>query len=229
MTLVSFLWDPLTFAFSDYPTSGIRADGSSLSPDGWAQFDSVSKVYLMEVSGKHVPYKCMNDGTSNSWHRVTQAANRRLWYHFARRIQGKNTGEISHNENKANPHKGMTPPPTQNLKVLGLWVFFLIYCSTFSFLPNVRLRLILEYLTISPSSESPSSTLIHSPSSGSNWPLTFTQQSTPYLYRRSHTYTVRGGNTREISHNENKANPHKGITPPPTQNLKALGKHWGDL
>jgi len=35
----------------------------------------------------------------------------------------------------------------QNLKTLGLWIFFLIYCSTFLFLPNVGLRLILEYLT----------------------------------------------------------------------------------
>jgi len=30
-------------------------------------------------------------------------------------------------------YKRMTPPSTQNLKALGLWVFFLIYCSTFSF------------------------------------------------------------------------------------------------
>jgi len=30
----------------------------------------------------------------------------------------------------------MTPPPTQNLKALGLWVFFLICYSTFSFLPT---------------------------------------------------------------------------------------------
>jgi len=61
----------------------------------------------------------------------------------------------------------MTPPSTQNLKALGLRVFFLICCSTFSFLSNVGLRLTLEYLTISPSSKSPSSTLIHFPSSGS--------------------------------------------------------------
>jgi len=62
----------------------------------------------------------------------------------------------------------MTPPSTPNLKALGLWVFFLIYCSTFSFLPNVGLRITLEYLTISLSSESHSSTtLIHSSSSGS--------------------------------------------------------------
>jgi len=52
-------------------------------------------------------------------------------------------------------YNGMTPPSTQNLKALGLRVFFLIYCSTFSFLPNVGLRLTLEYLTIFPSSESP--------------------------------------------------------------------------
>ena len=47
-------------------------------------------------------------------------------------------------------YKGITPPSTQNLKALGLWVFFLICCSTFSLLPNVRLILTLEYLTISP-------------------------------------------------------------------------------
>jgi len=41
----------------------------------------------------------------------------------------------------------MTPPSIQNLKALGLRIFFLIGCSTFSFLPNVRLRLTLEYLT----------------------------------------------------------------------------------
>jgi len=59
---------------------------------------------------------------------------------------------------------------TQNLKALGLWIFFLVYCLTFSFLPNVGLRLTLEYLTIPLSSESPSSTLIHSLSNGSKRP-----------------------------------------------------------
>jgi len=44
--------------------------------------------------------------------------------------------------------KGITPPSIQNLKALGLWVFFLICCSTFSFLLNVELRLTLKYLTI---------------------------------------------------------------------------------
>ena len=63
--------------------------------------------------------------------------------------------ERSHkNENWPKPYKGTTPPLTQNLKTLGLWVFFLICCSTFSFIPNMGLRLTLEYLTISPSSES---------------------------------------------------------------------------
>jgi len=65
------------------------------------------------------------------------------------RIQGGNTREISNNENWVNPYKRMTPPSTQNLKALCLRVFFLICCSTFSFLPNVRLRLTLEYLTSS--------------------------------------------------------------------------------
>jgi len=47
-------------------------------------------------------------------------------------------------------YKGMTPPSTQNLKALGLWVLFLICCSTFSFLLNVGLRLTLGYLTSLP-------------------------------------------------------------------------------
>jgi len=45
-------------------TSDIRANDSSLSSDGWTQFDPVSKVFLMEVSGKRVPYKCVNDSIS---------------------------------------------------------------------------------------------------------------------------------------------------------------------
>jgi len=45
-------------------SSGIRAYGSSLSPDEWAQFDLVSKVFLTEISGKRVSYKCVNGGTS---------------------------------------------------------------------------------------------------------------------------------------------------------------------
>jgi len=52
-------------------------------------------------------------------------------------------------------YKGMTPLLTQKLKAIGLWVFFLIYFLTFSFLLNVGLRLALGFLTISPSSESP--------------------------------------------------------------------------
>jgi len=43
------------------PIGGIRAVG--LRP-GRVQFDPVSKVFLMVISGKRVPYKCVNDGTS---------------------------------------------------------------------------------------------------------------------------------------------------------------------
>jgi len=48
-----------------------------------------------------------------------------------------------------------------------LWMFFLIYCLTFSFLFlfNVRLRLVLGFLAISPSSES----LHHMSRSPSGW------------------------------------------------------------
>jgi len=55
---------------------------------------------------------------------------------------------INNNENKSPTHTRIRPPSTQNLKTLCLWVFFLICCSTVSFLLNVRLRLSLEYLTI---------------------------------------------------------------------------------
>ena len=44
-----------------YPTSGIRADGLRL---GRVQFDPVLKVFLTEVSGKRVPFKCVNNDTS---------------------------------------------------------------------------------------------------------------------------------------------------------------------
>jgi len=66
------------------------------------------------------------------------------------------TGEISQEGEMGQTyiHKGMTPPLTQNLKAIGLWVIFFIYCLTFLFLFNVGLRLTLGFLTISPSSES---------------------------------------------------------------------------
>jgi len=86
------------------------------------------------------------------------------------KIRGGNRGDLKQWELSHTTYKGMTPPSTQNLKALGLCVFFLICCSIFSFLPNLGLRLTLEYLKISPSSESFSSTLIHFPSSESNWP-----------------------------------------------------------
>ena len=46
------------------PTSDIRADGSSLSSNEWAQFDLVSQVFLTNVSSKRVPYGCVNSCTS---------------------------------------------------------------------------------------------------------------------------------------------------------------------
>jgi len=59
----------------------------------------------------------------------------------------------------------MTPPSIQNFKVLGLWVFFLICCSIFSFIFNMGCRLTFRYLTISLSSESSCFTTVHSSSS----------------------------------------------------------------
>ena len=50
---------------------------------------------------------------------------------------------------ESNQYKGLTPLPTQNLKRMSLWVFFLIRCSTFSFLHNVGFTLTLEFPTSS--------------------------------------------------------------------------------
>jgi len=105
---------------------------------------------------------------------LAQAANHRLWYYLLEKSKGETLGRSHKNETRANPYKGMTPPSTPNLKALGLWVFFLICYSTFSFPLNMRFRLTLRYLTISPSSESPFFTLVHSPSSRSKRLLTCT-------------------------------------------------------
>ena len=148
-----------------------------------------------------------------------------------------------------NPHKGMTSPSTLNLKALGLWVFFLICCSTFSFLLNMRLRLKLGYLTISLSSESPSFTLVHSPSCRSIFSntSTFTHLNGTRLPETAIRKTFDTGsnctrpkpqtidsdttcweNPREKTPKRSQtmrteSNPHKGMTPPSTQNLKTLG------
>ena len=62
------------------------------------------------------------------------------------RIWGGNTGR-SQTMRHESTYKGMTPSSIQNFKTLGLWILFIICCSTFSFIPNVGLRLTLEYLT----------------------------------------------------------------------------------
>lgn len=43
----------------------------------------------------------------------------------------------------------------QNLKAISLWVFPLIYCSSYSFLYNVKFSTHLEFLTIALSSVIP--------------------------------------------------------------------------
>jgi len=57
-------------------------------------------------------------------------------------------GRYNTNEIWVQPtHKGLTSLLTKNLKAMNLWVFILIWCSTFSFLLNVGLRLTLEIPT----------------------------------------------------------------------------------
>ena len=60
-------------------------------------------------------------------------------------FEGHNQRDLNKNEKWAKLHKEITPPSIQNFKAVGLWVFFLIYCSIYSFLPNVRLRFTLGY------------------------------------------------------------------------------------
>ena len=57
------------------------------------------------------------------------------------KIKEETPGELTTMRDELDPHKELISPSTQNLKALSLWVFFLICCSTFSFLLNVRLRL----------------------------------------------------------------------------------------
>jgi len=61
-----------------------------------------------------------------------------------------NWENLTRRRNRSNVHKGMTPLLTENLKVVGLWVFFLIYCLTFSFLFNVGLKLAVGFLKSPP-------------------------------------------------------------------------------
>ena len=123
----------------------------------------------------------------------------------------------------------MTPHSTQSLKALGLWVFFLIYCSTFSFLPNVELRVTLEYLTISPSSESLSSTLIHFPSSGSILKPEYITHDPSLVPSFTHLYET---HVPEISIRKTF---DTGLPKPQTIGSDTTcwenprGKHWGDL
>jgi len=131
----------------------------------------------------------------------------------------------------------MTPPSTQNL-ALGLWVFFLICCSTISFLLNVGYRLTLGFLTISPSSESRSFTLVHI---GVRLPKTSVRKTEDFRFRGqivhicvpvtktnhqlwSTCWENRGEKHRgDLTRMRTEPNPYKRITPPSTQNLKALG------
>ena len=59
------------------------------------------------------------------------------------RIRMGKPREISQEWKQEPTYKGMTPPSIQNLKALGLRILFLICCSTFSFLPSMKLRLTL--------------------------------------------------------------------------------------
>ena len=77
---------------------------------------------------------------------ASHCPNHRLWYHLLEISRGETLGRSNKNETRVKPTQGMVPPSTQNLKTLSLWVFFLICYSTFSFLLNVRLRVILKYL-----------------------------------------------------------------------------------
>jgi len=100
-----------------------------------------------------------------------------------------------------NPHKGLTQLLTQNVKAVDLWVFILIWCSTFTILLNVRLRLTLEF------------------------PKIFLSCVCPFLKLTPYSNTIvgsfKGGSPERSNTNEIWIQlTHKGLTPLLTQNLK---------
>jgi len=124
----------------------------------------------------------------------------------------------------------MTPPLTQNLKAVGLWVFFLIYSLTFSFLFNVGLRLTLGYPTISPQVRVPIIWVGHHQVGANHQllvPLLHSPSYEPVTIRSVRTFgsdttcwkNPRGHNQGDLTRRRNGPNIHKGMTPPLTQNL----------
>jgi len=61
---------------------------------------------------------------------LVQAANLAL-IPLVGRIRRRNLERSHKNETRVNPYKRMTPPPTQNLKTLGLWVLYVAQLSHF--------------------------------------------------------------------------------------------------
>jgi len=132
---------PLRFSQQVVSEPGLRL--------GRVQFDPVSKVFLMVISGKRVLYKCVNEGTSEgSW--VMYSGLRMLplegkcinvveeWLSLEREIVRYSSVSLSptlgRNE-KVKQHIRKEDPQTQRLKVLGWrWCHFLICGLTwFSF------------------------------------------------------------------------------------------------
>jgi len=125
-------------------------------------------------------------------------------------------------------YKGMTPPLTQNLKALGLRVFFLICCSTFSFLSNVGLihspssRSILkpEYITHDPSLVPPFTHLNGTRFSETSVRKTFDTGSNCTCPSRKPTALIplvgriRGGKPERFLTMRIEPNPYKRMTPP---------------
>jgi len=60
-------------------------------------------------------------------------------------LRGQNREDIKRIRTEPNTHKKMTPPSTQNLKTLGLWVFFLLYVAQLSHSYSMLSGIIFKY------------------------------------------------------------------------------------
>ena len=118
----------------------------------------------------------------------------------------------------------MTPPSTQNLKALGLWVFFLICCSTSHWYTPPRAQandpLLVPPFTHLYGTHLPKTSIKKTFDTGSNWAHSSGDKDEPSALIPL-AGKIWGGNTEKISR-ELSHTTYNGMTPHSIQNLKAL-------
>jgi len=134
------------------------------------------KDHIDSLFPKYTPFKCLKllklrvlllKYDSTTWVKKRSYKFSHLWTEWHSNIilenkwmdgwifcERNSSRRFNNNEIWAQPMKRLTPLSNQ-IKTMNLWVFLLIWCSTFSSLSNVRLRLTLDCPTISLSRMSP--------------------------------------------------------------------------